>query len=342
MTSNQFQLSRSRFQEIVSQIKSKPILVVGDVGIDRYTEGEATRLNPEAPVPIVSVEKIHSKLGLASNVANNLAAFSARPHLAGFIGKDRFADDLFGMLDECSINRDKIMQHEGRRTTVKERVIAMGQQVVRVDHEIRTPLTKEQEGALCAAIENGIEAMDALVIEDYAKGTITKSVAQELIRIAKGANKFVAVDPPSTSDCSRIEYYRGADMVTPNLREAEQLCGKELYAEDDILECGRALMRELECKILVITRGKDGMTIFSREEAPIHVPTFARQVFDVSGAGDTVIAMLTLAIAAGISVKEAATMANYAAGAGVGVPGTAVISVQELEVYMSQVNGFSD
>lgn len=342
MTENRFQLSKSRFVEIVGQIKGQSILVVGDVGIDRYTEGEATRLNPEAPVPIVSVEKIHSKLGLASNVANNLAAFASSPSLAGIVGKDLFADDLFGMLDEQGIKRDKIFQYDDRRTTVKERVIAMGQQVVRVDHEIRNPISDSQAETLCEAIAAGISSHKALILEDYAKGTITKSVAQRLIQTARKEGVFVAVDPPSTSDRSRLEYYQGASMVTPNLKEAERLYGKELYSEEDILECGQSLMKDLDCSILVITRGKDGMTLFSNEEPPLHVPTFARKVFDVSGAGDTVIAMLSLAISAGVSLKEAAILANYAAGAGVGIPGTAVISIPELEAYMTQVNGLTD
>ncbi len=342
MSGNNFQLTKEKYQAAMSAIQSFPVLVVGDVGIDRYTQGEATRLNPEAPVPIVSVENIHNKLGLAANVANNLAAFEASPFLSGIVGEDRFSEDFFSMLDDQKINHEAIICSAERRTTVKERVIAMSQQVVRVDHEMRTPIGSELRDKLFTEVERKLPLVKAVIIEDYAKGSITKEVSQRIISLANEQDTFVAVDPPSTSDRARLEFYKGATMMTPNLREAEKLYGSEIHSEADLIDCGNSLMQELECKILVITRGKDGMTIFTPTEKPMHVPTFARKVFDVSGAGDTVIAMLTLAVAAGLSLKESAILANYAAGAGVGVPGRAVVTVPELTEYMEKTSGFSN
>lgn len=332
MNLKQYALKDARFREIVGKFPRQRILIVGDVGVDRYTMGAATRLSQEAPVPIVRVTGVRDKLGMAANVADNVKAFGAVPYLTALIGEDRIGDELKDLLKESGISSEHIYAHKSRRTSLKERVIAQSQQVVRVDHESPEPLDKASEEYFCGKLKAVIGAYDGIILEDYAKGLVTDTVARFLVKEARAQKKFVSVDPPSVG--REPDVYQGAAMITPNVQEAERLSGVEIKDDASLKKAGEKLLGELEIPTVVITRGKMGMTIFTPNSAPITIPTFARAVYDVSGAGDTVISMLTLATLSGASLEEAAILANFAAGVEVGKQGTATVTVQELEEYM--------
>lgn len=336
---SKYALQRDRYQDIVGKIPGKRILIVGDVGIDRYTMGTATRLSPEAPVPVVAVNSQKDKLGLAANVADNVRAFGAHPFLASLVGEDKGCDELFSLLKSNKIPSEFVLRHPSRRTTLKERVIAQDQQVVRIDHEMVGPLSSAAEDVYLEKILPIINGFDALIIEDYGKGLLTDKVAGAVIAEAKKHSRFVTVDPTTAVRSPRI--YRGVSLFKPNANEAERLSGVEIVDEKSLHRAGEVLLKEVDAPIVVITQGKAGMTLFTRNDAPVNIPTFARAVYDVSGAGDTVIAMLTLAMVSGASLVEAALLANFAAGVEVGKQGTATVSLEELEQYMQLVGGLA-
>jgi rfaE bifunctional protein kinase chain/domain len=336
---SRFTIQRNRFSEIVGKISAKKILIVGDVGIDRYTFGSATRLSPEAPVPVVTVTNQKDKLGLAANVAENVREFGALPILASVVGEDRNCEELFQLLKQTGISTQLLLKHASRRTTMKERVVAQDQQVVRIDHETTAPLSKEAEDDYLKTVLPTLSGFDAIILEDYGKGLLTDRVAKSVIEEAKRQNVFLTVDPTTAVRSPAV--YRGVSLFKPNVHEAERLSRVQITDEASLHEAANILMKEVDSPIVIITQGKAGMTLFTRTDAPMHIPTFARTVHDVSGAGDTVISMLTLAMVCGASLVEAALLANFAAGVEVGKRGTATVSLAELEQYMQMVGGFS-
>lgn len=334
---SQFAMRRDRFLEIIGKISSKKILIVGDVGVDRYTLGTATRLSPEAPVPVVMVTNQKDKLGLAANVAENVREFGAVPVLASVVGEDRNCDELFQLLKQQGISTQFLIRHSSRRTTMKERVVAQDQQVVRIDHETTQPLSREVEDKYLEVILPAIASFDAIILEDYGKGLLTDRIARAVIEEAKKQNVFLTVDP--TTAVRSPSVYRGVSLFKPNVHEAERLSRVQIIDEASLHEAANILMKEVDSPIVIITQGKAGMTLFTRTDPPMHIPTFARTVHDVSGAGDTVISMLTLAMVCGASLVEAAILSNFAAGVEVGKRGTATVSLAELEQYMQMVGG---
>jgi len=337
--SSKYTVKRSRFDEIIGKFSQKKIMIVGDVGVDRYTIGTASRLSPEAPVPVVAVHSVKDKLGMAANVADNIKSFGAIPYLTSMIGKDRIGEELHALLKENKIINDYVFPHSSRRTSLKERVIAQQQQVVRIDHEITEALNSEAEDFFLEKATKLLQQFDAVILEDYAKGLLTDNVARGIISAAQRAGKFIAVDP--TTVVRSPATYKGVSLFKPNANEAEKLTGVEIRNEKTLYEAGNVLLQEIDAPIVIITRGKDGMTIFTKNTKALHIPTFARSVYDVSGAGDTVIAMLTLAHISGASIEESALLANFAAGVEVGKQGTATVSIQELEEYMQALGGFA-
>lgn len=330
---------RDRFQEIVGKMPEKRVLIVGDVGVDRYTIGTASRLSPEAPVPVVAVTSQTDKLGMAANVADNVRAFGAQPFLATLVGDDRACDELFSLMKENGIPTNHVYRHPSRRTSLKERVIAQTQQVVRIDHEHTQPLNKGAEEFYLEKVLPVIGGFDAVILEDYGKGLLTDRVARAVIDEARARGVFVTVDPTTAVRSPAV--YRGVSLFKPNAHEAERLSGVEIVDEASLLKAGAKLLQEVEAPIVVITQGKEGMTLFTRNEGPVNIPTFARAVYDVSGAGDTVISMLTLAMASGASLVEAALLSNFAAGVEVGKQGTATVTLEELEQYMQLFGALS-
>lgn len=326
-----FQLSRMRLIERLEQMEKVGILVIGDVGIDRYTLGAVERISPEAPVPIVRVQEERLKLGLAANVADNLRALGADPLLCGVIGKDRAATDFKGLLRGVGISSDYLAVDAGRRTVLKERIVSDRQQLLRVDYEDVHPVTSKVESAIFAKITAALRKSDAVILQDYAKGMISDRFSRRIFETAAKGGNSVAVDPNSKT---RLEAYRGAYIMTPNRSEAEALAGMKIVDGASLSEAGHKLLAGTDAPHVVITLGKDGMAVFERGryEAEI-IPTFAREVYDVSGAGDTVISMLTLALTVGASVTEAAVLGNLAAGVVVGKRGTATTNAGEILEY---------
>jgi len=332
-------MKRQRFSELTSLIKTKRVLVVGDVGVDRYTIGTASRLSPEAPVPVLHVTSQTDKLGMAANVADNVRAFGATPVLASLVGEDRVCEEFFSLLKASGIEPNQIHKHKSRRTSLKERVIAQPQHIVRIDHELPLPLSAEAEKLFLDKTLPLLAHCDAVILEDYAKGVLTEVVLKTVIQEAMKLGRLVTTDP--TTIVRRPADYKGVSLFKPNRDEASRLSGIEIKDSESLNKAGEFLLDEVGASMVVITQGSAGMTLFTRGEKPVTIPTFARAVYDVSGAGDTVIAMLTLGLACGASLAESAVLANFAAGVEVGKQGTATVTIAELEEYMNQFGALS-
>ena len=317
--------NNQQLQKVVQQFFDQPILVVGDLMLDRYVWGRVERISPEAPVPVVEVVKETVHLGGAANVAWNLAVLNARPLLVGVVGRDEAGDRLVEELHRQEISSEGIVRDKGRSTTIKTRIIAHNQQVCRTDREDKTPLSQGTVDQMRSAYQPLLEQAKGIIISDYAKGACSEALVVDLIQEARQAKKFLAVDPKAGD----FSVYRGASIVTPNKKEAVRASGVEIVDEASFIQVGEKLLEVIASDYLLITRGEEGMTLFEGKEHS-HIPTVAREVFDVSGAGDTVIASLTLAVAAGASIRDAAILANHAAGVAVGKLGTAAATGEEI------------
>jgi D-beta-D-heptose 7-phosphate kinase/D-beta-D-heptose 1-phosphate adenosyltransferase len=318
------------FTRIVNSFKDRKILIIGDLVLDRYIFGKVNRISPEAPVPIVEVVNESFRLGGSANVANNIISLGGNASIVGIVGKGSVGRILKDLLTERNINIEGVIEDK-RPTTVKTRVIAQNQQVVRFDMEDRRRLEGKSLTHLMNFIKKAIPMHDAVIISDYKKGVVTSSLVKAVVRYAKPHNTFIAVDPK----VGHFHFYKNVSLITPNLMEASQGSGVEIKDEKSMLKAGKTLMNKLSCKSLLITRGEEGMSLFKRDERAkeietTHIPTAAKKVFDVTGAGDTVIAAFTLAHVAGASLKEAAVIANHAAGIVVGEVGTATATPEKL------------
>ena len=317
--------SNQQLQKVVQQFSDQPILVVGDLMLDRYVWGRVERISPEAPVPVVEVVKETVHLGGAANVAYNLAVLKARPLLVGVVGRDEAGDRLVEELHRQEISSEGIVRDKGRSTTIKTRIIAHNQQVCRTDREDKTPLSQGTVDQMRSAYQPLLEQAKGMILSDYGKGALSAALVVGLIQEARRTKKFLAVDPKAGD----FSVYRGASIVTPNKKEAVRASGVEIVDEASFIQAGEKLLEVTASDYLLITRGEEGMTLFDGKEHS-HIPTVAREVFDVSGAGDTVIASLTLAVAAGASIRDAAILANHAAGVAVGKLGTAAATGEEI------------
>ena len=330
-------LSRKRAAELLRKFPRRRVLVVGDLMLDRYVYGAVTRISPEAPVPVVRVVRENSMPGGASNVACNVRALGGRTAVAGLIGKDAAGVELRWLLSHADVGVDCALMFAGARTIVKERVIAERQQVVRVDFDCETKWTARQSDKFLALLAIELNAADGIVIEDYAKGAVTQDVANLVLATAAKRRLPVGLDPKEGHDLD----FHGITVATPNRREAFAIAGvADPGAKDNPLadralrRVGEILLDKWGAENLAITLGAQGMYLTSRGLAPRHVPTRAREVFDVSGAGDTVIAACVTALAAGAKFSEAAELANFAAGVVVGKLGTAACTPEELLNHM--------
>ncbi len=329
------QMSEEQLLGILSEFKKKKIAVLGDVGIDRYTIGSVERISPEAPVPIVAVQSEYLKLGLASNVADNVIALSGSPLLTGVIGKDRNGKDLVGMLKGRKIPSSGLIADATRRTILKERIVGENQQMLRVDYEDTHPLLPAVQKQIQSAIVKAIATADALIIEDYAKGMLSEHSIAVAVKAAKAKKIPVLIDPHVKTP---VEWYAQATLLTPNKKEAEKLADQKITDQESLIAAGRKIMAKARTESLVITLGKDGMAIFKNAKTPpTMIPTFAQEVYDVSGAGDTVIAVMALVLSTGATLEEAAYVSNLAAGVEVSKRGTATVSQQEIvQAYLRQ------
>ena len=315
-----------RIDAITKSIGKARVLIIGDIMLDEYQFGTVGRISPEAPVPVVEIQSTRRLLGGAANVAANIRALGDEPLLMGSVGQDDAARKLSDLLDEKGISSDFIVTDRSRQTSIKTRVIAHSQQVVRVDRETRTNLQPEMEKVFVDRLNRLIGEIDAVIISDYGKGVITKGLLEEVVGHCNKHGVFVAVDPKETN----FPNYRSVSLITPNHHEAGFAYGHKIVSEEDLLKVGRGLLEKLDARSLLITRGGRGMSLFSRDSEPIHIPTFARKVYDVTGAGDTVIATFVSAICAGADLAEAAVLANAGAGHTVGEIGTATVTVDQL------------
>lgn len=316
---------------LLEKMEGLPILVLGDVMLDRYLWGDTGRISPEAPVPVIEAREETIRLGGAANVARNIRALGGRPWLVGVVGDDAFASELRREIAANGIAADRIFPDPARRTTTKSRVIARHQQVVRIDRED----TREIEGKVLASVRDA--ALDALrqaaavVISDYGKGVIVAGLLAELLDAVHAAGLPVCVDPKET----HFFAYRGATVLTPNLAEAGVAFGRRIKDDTTLRDAGRTLLARLEARSLLVTQGEHGMTLFETGGAQTHYPAVATEVFDVTGAGDTVVSTFAMAAAAGGAMRDAALLANHAAGVVVREVGTASASREEIRASLA-------
>ena len=313
-------------KKIIPKLKGKKILVFGDLMLDEHIWSKVSRISPEAPVPIADVAKINHVPGGCGNVAVNIAALGGVPYLVGMIGRDSSADKLRRALKNAKVSDSNIIVDAKRPTILKSRVIAASQHVVRVDREDRTELPPALLKKVLNKVKAIIPKVDAIIISDYGKGMVTRDTAQKIIALARRHNKFVAVDPKG-SDYSK---YKGASIITPNLKETSEASGISIKDEKSLQRAGKLMLNKVKSPYFLITRGKDGMSLFSKKEV-VYIPAIPKEVFDITGAGDTVISTLSLAVAAKAEVKLASILANHAASVVVGKISTAPCYREELE-----------
>lgn len=311
---------------------SPRVLVVGDLMIDYYLWGKCDRISPEAPVQVVEVQKESAVLGGAGNVMNNLLSLGATVDACAVIGEDEVAEELFGLLDDAGINREMVIAQAGRKTSKKSRVIASHQQVIRFDKESKEDIDAASEAQLLEMIRGRIGGYDVVLLSDYKKGVLTQSLTQAVITLAKAAGKPVLVDPKG-DDYAK---YTGATLITPNKKEAAIAARTEIVDRDSLLKAGEVLKSSLKLDACVITLSEDGMAIF--QDMMTKIDATAKEVYDVTGAGDTVLATLGFAIAAGKPLIEAAQMANSAAAVVVGKLGSATVTIDEIVAYEGTIH----
>lgn len=319
-------LDLAALRGIVSRFAGRRLVVWGDLMLDRYLWGRVDRISPEAPVPVVEIERETCSLGGAGNVAANLRALGAEAVLVGVLGKDADGDALLESLAGRGIETSRIVRDPSRPTTVKTRVIAHSQQVVRTDRESRGDLADEPAAGLARALREEIGRADGLIVSDYGKGVITAAGIEAALREALRREIHVSVDPKE----SHIDAYRGASILTPNQHEAGGVMGRRIVDESSLLAVGRGLLERVRAKAVLVTRGADGMSLFEATGRVTHLPTAAREVYDVTGAGDTVVSVVALALAAGADFPDACVLANHAAGVVIREIGTAVCTPEEL------------
>lgn len=316
--------NRQRLLKLIEKFNRSRVVVLGDLMLDKYIWGEVSRISPEAPVPVVEVKRSTSCLGGAGNVAHNLEILGGKPVLVGIVGDDEAGEWIRTHVRD---NRG-IFLEPNRPTTVKTRIIAHHQQVVRVDLEKRIPVPKSLEKEILHFLRN--ISFDGLIISDYNKGLISSSLLKEVLVLAKKKNLPVFVDPK----VENFHLFSPVTLITPNHHEAEKIVRKECRSDDQVEEAGKKIFSIIDTHYIILKRGEQGMTVFERDKKPIHIPTLAKEVFDVTGAGDTVIATASLALLAGSTIEEAAILANAAAGIVVGKIGTATVTPEELKAII--------
>ncbi len=323
---------KQRLLKILENFTNKKILVVGDIMLDKYIWGEVSRISPEAPVQVVHVLKETYAPGGASNVASNVVALNGKAFMVGIAGNDEAKNILLQELKNREINSDGIFIENDKPTIQKVRIVGRSQQLLRVDYEKKEHVHKNIEHSIIEFLERIIKDVDVVVISDYAKGVITPEISQKLVQISKEHNKAIIVDPKP----KHLNLYSNVTLITPNSSEASEMTNIEDGSDDAVLEMGNKLLRYLNTNIL-ITRGEKGMFLFEKDGNITHIPANAKEVYSLIGAGDTVVATLALALASDANFKEAATLANIAAGIKVGKIGTASVSIEEIKKEIEEL-----
>lgn len=320
-------LTRQRAEAIMEAASQRKVAILGDVMLDEFVWGDVTRISPEAPVPVVDIRRESVHLGGAANVLANVVALGARACVVGVIGDDSAGDRLRASLRDASPfqTEDYLVVAKGRPSTTKTRIIAHNQLVVRADREQRSPVNGQVEQQILASLKKALQDADAFVVSDYDKGVVTPRILEEILKLAY-QRVPVLVDPKIRN----FPHYRPATLITPNHHEALRMTNMEEDTDGGLHKSAQAIREKLGCDAVLITRGDRGIMLLQGDGEPVFVETFAREVFDVTGAGDTVIATLATSLAAGATMLEAASLANHAAGIVVGKVGTATASAKEL------------
>ncbi|TAK09422.1 MAG: D-glycero-beta-D-manno-heptose-7-phosphate kinase [Candidatus Manganitrophaceae bacterium] len=330
-SSNDRAASKKELRPYVDRLEGHRVLVVGDLMLDHYIWGSVQRISPEAPVPVVNVLRESVLLGGAGNVLHNILTLGGRGLLCSVVGADDAGRWLSEDLKAKGVEIGGIVVEDERPTTKKTRIIAHQQQIVRYDHEKKSQISSKTEKKFIQFINEQIYHIDCMVISDYAKGVITKGLLRTILPLALRRGIPVVVDPK----VHHFSLYKKVTVVTPNHLEASQASGIEIVDEATLRQAGKVLLKKLGCRAVLITRGEQGMSLFDKSGEITHIPTEARQVFDVTGAGDTVVSTLSLAISAGAPLPAAARLANHAAGVVVGMVGTTAIEKAMLERALS-------
>lgn len=325
-----------RLLEILERVNKASILVVGDVMLDRYWWGSASRLSPEAPVPVVALKKVTHIPGGAANVGANIASLGATVFLAGMIGQDEAGRSLSEAIGGSGISTQYLVTSADRPTTTKTRVLVHNHQIARVDDETDRPVADDEQEQLLSNVRRVIAEADAVVLSDYSKGCLSRTFSAEVIDLARQNNKMILVDPK----CRDLTVYSGATLLTPNLAEAMAAAGIENGGEERADEAAEKILTATSVESLLITLGEHGMKLFRKDATPEHFPSMARQVFDVTGAGDTVVALLAAALGAKASLAEAICLANIGAGLAVEKVGTSVVEIDEFRAAIT--NGLAN
>lgn len=335
-------MENSRIESLLASFQNKRILVIGDVMLDEFIWGKVSRISPEAPVPVVEVTSETAYPGGAANVARNLKEFCAEAHVLGVIGDDRHGAQLRQLMTELSLADDCLLQDSSYSTIVKTRIVARQQQMVRVDREVLTPVSDALLESALTRLKNILPKIDAVIFEDYAKGLLSQELVSEATRLIVAAGKIVTADPNPKNPLN----WRGLTAIKPNRSEAFRCAGVVENDPDDdftprsrLVEVSRRLLEKWQTQHLLITLGEHGMVLFERELEPYHIPTRAQEVYDVSGAGDTAIALFTLSLAAGATPREAAEISNHASSVVVGKLGTATVTPPELLASFYRLHG---
>ena len=329
--------SKDQLTQAIDRFSKARIAVLGDIILDEFIWGDVSRISPEAPVPVLDVERETKLLGGAANVVRNMGALGADAVLCGVMGDDAMGREIVAALSHMGLRSDGLVMEKSRPTSIKTRVVARNQQIVRYDRESRAEIRPESVRRILDFATATFPHIDAVVISDYGKGLISEPLMKGL-RTLIGRTSFnpdmvVTVDPKT----GNFEHYTGVDVITPNHHEAAQFCGFKIVDEETLRKAGRKMLGALNCRSVLITQGKDGMTLFERHGEITHIPTVAKKVFDVTGAGDTVISAISLGLAVGMDLKAAAYVANVAAGIVVGEVGTSAATAAVVKEAIMKV-----
>ena len=315
-----------KLAHILSSFDGKNVLIIGDFMLDEYVWGSVKRISPEAPVPVVNVEKRTYMAGGAGNTASNIASLGGHAKIAGVIGDDHQGEQLCNKMEELGVAINGLVKETGQSTITKTRIIANKQHVVRVDVEKRRELDQHVQSSIINYIDSEIAGVQSVIISDYGKQVITKQVSEHAIKAAKKHNIPVIVDPKGND----YQKYKGATVITPNILETEYALNIEISDEDELINAGKKLNEFINGTAILITRGSDGMSLFVREGTMMHIPAVARNLYDVTGAGDTVVSTIAMALSTGASLEDSVYLANQAAGLAVEKLGTTAIKRSEL------------
>lgn len=339
MKTNLFTSSKTDLLDALEKIQGLPVLVIGDLIIDRYVWGAVDRISAEAPVPVVDINKVENRLGGAGNVAHNLRALGAKPTICGIIGDDDEGKELLSILQVLDIPQNGIVLDRHRPTSLKTRIIAQRQQMVRIDRELRSPMAAAQSEAFAALVDALMESHKAIVISDYGKGVVTPVLMRKFAEArAKGRihypSKPLVVDPHPTN----FDIYGEVCVIKPNRKEAEQASGISITNVESASEVARKIEERWKTSVVFLTLGEDGLLMLEKGQEKVVLPTVAREVFDVSGAGDTVTSVLSAALAAGISLRISGELANLAAGIAVSEVGTVAVTRDRIKTAIEEMD----